>query len=108
MHPVNNKLVHNIIMVVFMSIHFSSLVKHLEEATTYYFQVSALSTNDYQATSDRVTLVVPAYKRVRAISMGIMGAVALLGIAFGVFYYTRKRCFDKKNKPHLTKDSSLS
>lgn len=83
-------------------------VKHLEEATTYYFQVSALSTNDYQATSDRVTLVVPAYKRVRAISMGIMGAVALLGIAFGVFYYTRKRCFDKKNKPHLTKDSSLS
>ncbi|GLV33104.1 borderless [Carabus blaptoides fortunei] len=85
-------------------------VQNLEEGLTYYFRVSALSTDDYQATSDQVTIVVPAYKRVRAISMGIMGAVALLGTAFAAFYYARKKCFKpyEDSKHHINKDGNIS
>lgn len=36
--------------------------------------------------------MVPAYGRIRAISITIMTSVAILGAAFGVFYYFRKRC----------------
>lgn len=67
------------------------LVKTLEEETFYTFEVAAMSITDDVATSERVGLEVPAYRRNRAISMGIVAGIGFLAAALAAVWWARKR-----------------
>ncbi|XP_014210122.1 protein borderless isoform X1 [Copidosoma floridanum] len=67
------------------------LVKSLEEENYYTFEVIATSTNDDIMVSDRFTLEVPAYRRNRAISMGIVAGLGFLAAALGAIWWAKKR-----------------
>ncbi|XP_044733177.1 protein borderless isoform X2 [Chrysoperla carnea] len=71
------------------------IVQNLDEDETYYFQVLAVSTNEYEARSSKYVLTIPAYKKIKAISIGIIIAIAILGSAFaGLFYARKKWCLE--------------
>ncbi|XP_033338071.1 borderless isoform X1 [Megalopta genalis] len=67
------------------------LVKALEEESYYTFEVAAMSVTDDVATSDRISLEVPAYRRNRAISMGIVAGIGFLAAALAAIWWARKR-----------------
>ncbi|KAL0101927.1 hypothetical protein PUN28_018468 [Cardiocondyla obscurior] len=67
------------------------LVKTLEEESFYTFEVAAMSLTDDAATSERVSLEVPAYRRNRAISMGIVAGIGFLAAALAAVWWARKR-----------------
>ncbi|XP_015601580.1 protein borderless isoform X2 [Cephus cinctus] len=67
------------------------LVKSLEEESYYIFEVVAMSFSDDEATSERVTLEVPAYRKNRAISMGIIAGIGFLAAALAAIWWARKR-----------------
>ncbi|XP_011878462.1 PREDICTED: protein turtle isoform X2 [Vollenhovia emeryi] len=67
------------------------LVKTLEEESFYTFEVAAMSITDDIATSERVGLEVPAYRRNRAISMGIVAGIGFLAAALAAVWWARKR-----------------
>lgn len=67
------------------------LVKTLEEESYYTFEVTAMSLSDDFATSERFALEVPAYRRNRAISMGIVAGVGFLAAALAAVWWARKR-----------------
>ncbi|OXU19625.1 hypothetical protein TSAR_016370 [Trichomalopsis sarcophagae] len=67
------------------------LVKTLEEESYYTFEVVATSTSDDLIVSERVTLEVPAYRRNRAISMGIVAGIGFLAAALGAIWWAKKR-----------------
>lgn len=55
----------------------------------------AISTNDYEAGSSKYVLTIPAYKKIRAISIGVVITIALLAAGFGALFYARKKwCFE--------------
>jgi len=66
-------------------------VKTLEEESFYTFEVAAMSLTDDAATSERVGLEVPAYRRNRAISMGIVAGIGFLAAALAAVWWARKR-----------------
>ncbi|KAG8034146.1 hypothetical protein G9C98_001230 [Cotesia typhae] len=75
------------------------LIKSLEEESSYIFEVSAMSQSDDVATSEQFTLEVPAYRRNRAISMGIVAGVGFLAAALAAIWWSRKRfCQPTMNK----------
>ncbi|XP_015108943.1 protein borderless isoform X1 [Diachasma alloeum] len=75
------------------------LVKTLEEDTSYIFEVSAISRTEDVATSEQFTLEVPAYRRNRAISMGIVAGIGFLAAALATIWWARKRfCQPSLNK----------
>ncbi|XP_014237550.1 protein borderless isoform X2 [Trichogramma pretiosum] len=67
------------------------LVKTLEEENYYTFEVVGTSENDDISVSDRFTLEVPAYRRNRAISMGIVAGIGFLAAALGAIWWAKKR-----------------
>ncbi|XP_011500330.1 PREDICTED: protein turtle [Ceratosolen solmsi marchali] len=67
------------------------LVKSLEEENFYTFEVVATSTAEDITVSERFTLEVPAYRRNRAISMGIVAGIAFLAAALGAIWWAKKR-----------------
>ncbi|XP_066598150.1 protein borderless [Prorops nasuta] len=67
------------------------LVKTLEEESHYTFEVAATSLTNYVANSERVNLQVPAYRRNRAISMGIVAGIGFLAAALAAVWWARKR-----------------
>ncbi|XP_012265467.1 protein borderless isoform X2 [Athalia rosae] len=67
------------------------LVKTLEEESYYTFEVMAMSLSDDFATSERFALEVPAYRRNRAISMGIVAGIGFLAAALAAVWWARKR-----------------
>ncbi|XP_023287560.1 protein borderless isoform X2 [Orussus abietinus] len=67
------------------------LVKSLEEESSYTFEVAAVSMSDEILPSERVTLEVPAYRRNRAISMGIIAGIGFLAAAVAAVFWARKR-----------------
>ncbi|KAK2581280.1 hypothetical protein KPH14_008070 [Odynerus spinipes] len=67
------------------------LVKTLEEENEYTFEVVAMSLSNDEATSERVSLEVPAYRRNRAISMGIVAGIGFLAAALAAVWWARKR-----------------
>ncbi|XP_046738764.1 protein borderless isoform X1 [Diprion similis] len=69
----------------------SYLVKTLEEESYYTFEVTAMSLSDDFATSDRFGLEVPAYRRNRAISMGIVAGIGFLAAALAAVWWARKK-----------------
>lgn len=66
-------------------------VTELEEGKEYKFQVLAMSVSDYQSASEKVTLTVPAYRKIRAVSVGLITGIAFLGAVFGAICYIKKR-----------------
>ncbi|XP_012222361.1 protein borderless isoform X1 [Linepithema humile] len=74
------------------------LVKTLEEESFYTFEVAAMSVIDDIAISDRVRLEVPAYRRNRAISMGIVAGIGFLAAALAAVWWARKRFCQPTNE----------
>ena len=66
-------------------------VKNLEEENHYTFEIIGTSIADDIAVSERFTLEVPAYRRNRAISMGIVAGLAFLAMALGAIWWAKKR-----------------
>lgn len=73
-------------------------MKTLEEESFYTFEVAAMSLTDNVATSDRVGIEVPAYRRNRAISMGIVAGIGFLAAALGAVWWARKRFCQPSNE----------
>lgn len=65
----------------------------------YKFQVIAMTMSDYQALSDKISLQVPAYKNLKTISIGLLLGIVILGTAFAVILYAKKR-YCKPYPPH--------
>ncbi|CAL7934633.1 unnamed protein product [Xylocopa violacea] len=74
------------------------LVKNLEEESYYTFEVAAMSMSDDVATSERISLEVPAYRRNRAISMGIVAGIGFLAAALAAVWWARKRFCQSPNE----------
>ncbi|XP_003486686.1 protein borderless isoform X2 [Bombus vosnesenskii] len=74
------------------------LVKTLEEESYYTFEVAAMSMSDDVATSERVSLEVPAYRRNRAISMGIVAGIGFLAAALAAIWWAKKRFCQSSNE----------
>ncbi|XP_015437603.1 PREDICTED: protein turtle isoform X2 [Dufourea novaeangliae] len=74
------------------------LVKTLEEESYYTFEVAAVSISDDIATSERISLEVPAYRRNRAISMGIVAGIGFLAAALAAIWWARKRFCQSPNE----------
>lgn len=74
------------------------LVKSLEEESYYTFEVATLSLTDDVAASERVALEVPAYRRNRAISMGIVAGIGFLAAALAAVWWARKRFCQPSNE----------
>lgn len=73
-------------------------VKSLEEESFYTFEVAAMSLVDDSRTSERVGLEVPAYRRNRAISMGIVAGIGFLAAALAAIWWARKRFCQPSNE----------
>lgn len=73
-------------------------VKTLEEESFYTFEVAAMSITDDTATSERIGLEVPAYRRNRAISMGIVAGIGFLAAALAAVWWARKRFCQPTNE----------
>lgn len=67
------------------------LVKALEVESQYTFEVAAMSLSDDEASSERISLEVPAYRRNRAISMGIVAGIGSLAAALAAVWWASKR-----------------
>lgn len=65
-------------------------VRDLDPDTTYYFQVVALTHNEYEATSVQLVVHLPGYRQLRAISLGLALAVICLLAAAAATWYLRK------------------
>jgi hypothetical protein len=65
-------------------------VPSLEEDKTYYFEVVAVSHNDFQAASAKFMLYVPGYRQIRAIAVGVAVGIAFLLVAAGGSWYVRQ------------------
>lgn len=62
-------------------------MKDLEENKTYHFQVTAMSTNDYESTSERFTIYVPDYHKARVINIGVaVGLMLIFATGAGIWY----------------------
>uniref|UniRef100_A0A336N3I8 CSON010025 protein n=1 Tax=Culicoides sonorensis TaxID=179676 RepID=A0A336N3I8_CULSO len=70
---------------------YAYTVEHLREDEVYRFQVFSLSTTDYLAGSNEVTILVPPYNRIRATTIGsaIGVFIILSAIAAGILYMRR-------------------
>lgn len=69
-------------------------VKYLLENERYRFQVFSLSSSDYQAGSNEIDVLVPAYRRARIIAIGVAIAFILMLAFASVYIYWKKRCFE--------------
>lgn len=73
---------------------FFFLVKHLTEDEVYNFQVFSLSNTDYQAGSNEFEILVPPYRRMKAIAIGATTGLVVLLAGSAVYIYTKKKCFN--------------
>ncbi|XP_076655189.1 borderless isoform X2 [Halictus rubicundus] len=74
------------------------LVKALEDESYYSFEVASVSVTDDVVTSERISLEVPAYRRNRAISMGIVAGIGFLAAALAAIWWARKRFCHSPNE----------
>lgn len=75
----------------------------MAEDETYNFQVFALSVTDYSAGSIEFEIIVPPYRRVRAIAIGATIGLIVLLTAASIFIYAKKRCF----QPYKDSDEKI-
>lgn len=85
-------------MIILVDIYDTISVKTLEEESFYTFEVAATSITDDTATSERIGLEVPAYRRNRAISMGIVAGIGFLAAALAAVWWARKRFCQPANE----------
>lgn len=74
------------------SITFSSFTvpgDDLDDGVLYTFQVSSISTYNYEAGSDIYEIVTPQYRIVQAITIATVGLLVLLALAAILFYMKR-------------------
>lgn len=65
----------------------SFIVKDLKEERTYHFRVTALSDNEYEATSEEYTIHIPDYHRARVINIGVVvGLLVMFATAAAIWY----------------------
>ncbi|XP_017760125.1 PREDICTED: protein borderless isoform X1 [Eufriesea mexicana] len=74
------------------------LVKIPEEESFYTFEVASMSLADDVSAGDRISLDVPAYRRNRAISMGIVAGIGFLAAALAAIWWARKRFCQSPNE----------
>lgn len=67
------------------------LVTDLSEGTEYNIQVIAVSMDDQQAISEKLTFQIPGYKKIKAVSTGIITGLAFLIAAFVAVFYAKRR-----------------
>jgi hypothetical protein len=77
-------------------------VPSLEEDKTYYFEVLAVSYNDYEAKSSQYVLHIPGYRQIRAIAVGVAVGFAFLLVAAGGTWYMHRQYL--KRLQHEEKD----
>jgi immunoglobulin superfamily member 9B len=71
---------------------FSLTVKQLEEDEIYTFQVYSLSANDYEAGSNEYELLIPPYRRIKAIVIGSVSGLIFILAAVFTLLYMKRRC----------------
>ncbi|KAF5301468.1 hypothetical protein FQA39_LY02197 [Lamprigera yunnana] len=64
-------------------------VTNLEEGESYDFQVSAVAIDDFQAVSAKIRYPVPAYKKIKVLSMSLIALVVFIIIAVALIYYIK-------------------
>lgn len=64
----------------------------LDDGVLYSFQVSSVSTNNYEAYSSEFEILTPQYKVVQAITIGAVVLLILLALA-GVLFYMKRHLF---------------
>lgn len=64
----------------------------LEDGFLYSFQVSSVSTNNYEAYSEEVEIFTPHYRIVQAVTVGAVCLLILLAIA-GIVFYLKRHLF---------------
>ncbi|CAK9794813.1 Protein borderless [Anthophora quadrimaculata] len=74
------------------------LITSLKEESYCSFEVASVSIADDIATSERITLEVSSYRRVRAISMGIVAGIAFLAASLAAIWWARKRFCQSPNE----------
>lgn len=80
----------------------SYTIPNLEEESTYLIQVIAHSNGDYEAESNIVTLQIPAYKKTRAITIGMVLGIGLVLAAICVAWYAHRFFgFSKHKSAHI-------
>ena len=66
-----------------------SVPDNLDDGVLYTFQVSSISTYNYEAGSDIYEIVTPQYRIVQAITIATVGLLVLLALAAILFYMKR-------------------
>ncbi|XP_022905461.2 protein borderless [Onthophagus taurus] len=78
----------------------SFFVTELEEGYEYHFEVIAMSYNDYQVASNKISYLIPAYRRIRSLSIGLITGVGFLAlIVAGVYFGKKKWCSSYGSNP---------
>ncbi|XP_050307905.1 protein borderless [Anthonomus grandis grandis] len=67
------------------------LIKNLLDGLEYDIQIIAVSIDDQQAISEKIRVLYPGFKSIKAISTGIIAGLIFLGIIFVGVYFVRKR-----------------
>lgn len=64
----------------------------LDDGVLYSFQVSSVSTNNYEAYSNEFEILTPHYRVVQAVTITAVGLLVLLALA-GVLFYMKRHLF---------------
>lgn len=78
------------------------VVTNLQEGLSYDFQVTAVTVDEYEAVGPKITYTVPAYKKIKVLSMSLIAAVAFVIIMVAVIYYIKlKWCQTYSSKSNI-------
>lgn len=64
----------------------------LDDGVLYSFQVSSVSTSNYEAFSAEFEILTPHYRIVQGITIGAVGLLILLALA-GVLFYLKRHLY---------------
>ncbi|XP_077292450.1 borderless isoform X2 [Arctopsyche grandis] len=81
------------------------LIQDLEEDEIYHFEVDSLSIHDYKITSEKISVHVPAYGRIRAAVAGV-GCILLLILIGAVVWYSRHKLMGRTTSESQNKKKS--
>lgn len=64
-------------------------MSELDDGVVYSFQVSSVSTSNYEASSAEYEILTPRYRITQAITIGAVALLVLLAVAAIIFYMRR-------------------
>ncbi|KAB0799512.1 hypothetical protein PPYR_07392 [Photinus pyralis] len=79
------------------------LVSNLEEGTSYDFEVVAVAVDEYQAASPRVAYPVPAYKKIKILTISLVVLVICIVLAVALVYYIKSKWCKRYSKSNSIK-----